>query len=65
MTLLFAALTDLQTSYLWLTGSLIFAIMLIIGIYFDYILDFMFSNEKSFTYDPDYNNWKSKTQTEY
>lgn len=39
--------------------------MLIIGIYFDYILDFMFSNEKSFTYDPDYNNWKSKTQTEY
>ena len=25
----------------------------------------MFSNGKSFTYDPDYNNWKSKTQTEY
>ncbi|CAD8093408.1 unnamed protein product [Paramecium sonneborni] len=56
ITLLFAAVTIEAVRYAWLTISLMFGILLMI--------DYMFSNEKGFMYDPDYKTWRQKTQTD-
>ncbi|CAD8175791.1 unnamed protein product [Paramecium pentaurelia] len=56
ITLLFAAVTIDAVRFAWLTISFMFGIMLMI--------DYMFSYEKGFMYDPDYKTWRQKTQSD-
>ncbi|KAM3130009.1 hypothetical protein pb186bvf_017905 [Paramecium bursaria] len=57
VTIIFAAMTTETTQYAWLSLAMLFGVILVI--------DYMFGDDKSFVYDPDYKGWKQKTQYEY